>query len=471
MERDLPDLVIPSIPAGFRVFRASSRDAGALLLLALVANFVRIGVTSIGLDEAASMRIAHGSLRELFHVITGRGPNMGLYYVLLSFWVRVFGESEAAARSLSAIFAALAVPVIYLLAANLFGRTAGLAAGLLLALNALVVQFAQTARSYALLVLLVTLSSYFFVLELERPSSRNRVGYVLTGVLAFHAHYFAAYVLAAHAIALLAIRGRGALTRDWLGMAVAISVLCAPQTYFAYSGHAIAGINWISRPTLRNVGPVFVDFAGGSRLLLLSLLALGSVATVSGFRNRLGWRYGFVAAWLLVPVVLSFAVSMVKPMFLTYYLIICVPALVLFGAAGIARLRPRIVGGLVAGLLAVLSATRLAALYSRESSENWRDAAHAVLGDQRSDDGIIFFPYYARGPFDYYVRQRGIGGPENLGRDPLSGGQRVWLAIRASDSTGRRTELEKLRSSLNERYHLSNKQAFRGVAVEEYVRY
>ena len=177
-------------------------------------------------------------------MITSHDPNMGLYYVLLHFWTRVFGYSEAAVRSMTVVLAGFAVPVMYLLGRRLFGRSAGIVAALLLAMAPFFVQYEQTARSYALVVLLVLLSSYFFVAELERPSRATLVAYVLASVLAVYAHYFAAFVLVVQALTLIAVKRRGAVTATWLSAAVAIVALCIPAAVFAHRAGS-SNISWI----------------------------------------------------------------------------------------------------------------------------------------------------------------------------------------------------------------------------------
>ena len=179
----------------------------------------RLGTKSLWLDEAVSANHARLGLGGLWTVITSHDPNMGLYYVLLHFWTRVFGYSEAAVRSMTVVLAGFAVPVMYLLGRRLFGRSAGIVAALLLAVAPFFVQYEQTARSYALVVLLVLLSSYFFVAELEKPSRATLVAYVLASVLAVYAHYFAAFVLVVQALTLIAVRRRGAVTAAWLSAA------------------------------------------------------------------------------------------------------------------------------------------------------------------------------------------------------------------------------------------------------------
>ena len=444
------------------------RDVCALTLLALLLDLFHLGTTSIVLDESVSVAFARLSFWPLLRRLAGAGdPNMSLYYVLLNLWVRMFGESEAAVRSLSAIFAVLAVSAIYLLGVRLFGRTVGFVAGLLLALDAFITQYAQTARSYTLLVLLVTLSSYFLVVELERPSRRGRIGYVLASTLAVYAHYFAAYVLFVHLGTVVAMKRRTALKREWLGMAVAVLLLCSPEAIVAYRTGA-GQIAWIKRPSLNAIRPVLEELAGGSRLLLLALLAGGCYATVSAVRERRYWRQGFVAAWLVVPVVLSFAVSFVRPMFVRQYLIICVPALVLFGTAAIARLRRPALVGLFVVPLVWLSAAQLFVFYRRERGENWRAATRYVLASARPGDAVVFYPDYARAPFEYYQRQSEVAGPANLKGQALAGGQRIWLVIRESDAAANSTEFRQLQASLAERYSAAERRGFHRVRVELY---
>jgi hypothetical protein len=124
----------------------------AVTVLGLVLASYRIGAKSLVLDESTSVWLAGGGLHGLWKILSGGDANAKLYYTLLDPWLGVLGDGEAAARSLSAVAAGLAVLVVALLGNRLFGRTAGLVAGLLLAMDAFFVQYAQTARTYALVV-------------------------------------------------------------------------------------------------------------------------------------------------------------------------------------------------------------------------------------------------------------------------------------------------------------------------------
>jgi mannosyltransferase len=396
--------------------------------------------------------------------------------VVLHFWTRVFGNSEAAVRSMTVALAGFAVPVMYLLGRRLFGRSAGLVAALLLAVAPFFVQFEQTARSYALVVLLVLLSSYFFVAELEKPSPATLIAYVLASVLAVYAHYFAALALLAQALTLIAVRRRGAVTVAWLSAAGAIVALCIPAAVFAHRA-GTSNISWIHTPGLGTLFHLPTDLAG-SRLLALALVLLACYGFARALADRQSWQAGFVAAWLIVPVVLVFAVSRLgRPLFIAYYLIVVLPAFVLLASAGVARLPRREASWAAAAALVVLSAIGVRNWYDRPSLEDYRAATHDVLANERPGDGVVYYPAGTlQGPtsgFAYYEARAGVGGPAPLAFRFSEGPQprppRIWLVTRQSDTPAQ--VQRKLQQTLGRDYRQAGRPTdFRNVTVTLYRR-
>ncbi|MGD1019301.1 MAG: glycosyltransferase family 39 protein [Verrucomicrobiia bacterium] len=129
-----------------------------------------------------------------------------LYYILLYYWIRLFGGSIACVRCLSALFSLLTIGGIYWLARSLFEsrRVAWLAVGLV-AISPFQVVFAQEARPYSLWGCLTVISSVALlrVLEvtpdapLERKATRWTI-YTVLLVLGLYTHLFFVFVVAAH---------------------------------------------------------------------------------------------------------------------------------------------------------------------------------------------------------------------------------------------------------------------------------
>src|SRR5437879_8025753 len=173
----------------------SGRAVAVLTLLASLAagtvlRFLFLVRKPFWFDEAFSMEVARLDWWNFLHLLWWREANMSLYYVLLRGWLHL-GQGEFFIRSLSVVAAVATLPALYWLGRLLFDRRVGLIAVALLSFNAYHIRYAQEARSYAVFILLGTLSSAFFVASLRDPSRRNRSSYVLTGVLAVYAHFYA----------------------------------------------------------------------------------------------------------------------------------------------------------------------------------------------------------------------------------------------------------------------------------------
>lgn len=131
----------------------------ALALLSAVVNFHRLTAQSFWADEGNSIAQARRSLPEIFvHAALDIHPP--LYYILLHGWTRIFGLSEFAIRSLSAVTGVAVVLMVWLLARRLWGNTTARVAGVIAALHPALVYYAQEARMYIFVALWAALAGY-----------------------------------------------------------------------------------------------------------------------------------------------------------------------------------------------------------------------------------------------------------------------------------------------------------------------
>lgn len=84
-----------------------------------------------------------------------------LYAVSLNAWIKQFGDSDLAIRSLSAVVSCLSVVALFVLVLSLFGAQIALVAALVQALSPFDVHYAQEARMYSMVVLFSILSFAF----------------------------------------------------------------------------------------------------------------------------------------------------------------------------------------------------------------------------------------------------------------------------------------------------------------------
>lgn len=129
-----------------------------------------------------------------------------LYYVLVRFWVQIFGHSVAVARSLSAIISLFTLGCIYWLCLELFKSP--LIAWINVALvtvSPLHVLYSQEARQFSLWVLITLLGSATLLRAMRLGSKRFWGIYAVTVALGLYTFLFSGLVTLAHGIYLFAI--------------------------------------------------------------------------------------------------------------------------------------------------------------------------------------------------------------------------------------------------------------------------
>jgi mannosyltransferase len=413
--------------------------AGLVLALAiscaLLFGTVRLAHRSLWLDEAYSIYISSASIGGLLtHLTKDNGPPA--YYAALHFWMGVFGSSEAAARSLSALFYLAGSAAIFALGRYLFGRYGALWCGVLYLASPLAVAQSQNARMYALLGLLVIVSTFcLFKLVRERSGLLGwgiaYVGVNATGTLT---HYWFFFVLIAQAVAALVLASRSGRARVWLS--ILLSML--PFTAFWSPVFLVQLQNestyWFPRVGMaRALWDTCCDFFG-SRGAALILLAAGVSVAIGGTRLKaagvfMGLRKDktllALATMLAVSVFVPLGISTFKPIYCAgRYMMVALPVACLLLGGFLDRVGQKaIVSGLCCALLLLASAR---AYRERTAVESGSDRITGnYLGAAARDGDILVFTSLSRLPVEYYV-SRAAGGkrigvlsfPAALGESP-----------------------------------------------------
>jgi mannosyltransferase len=376
-----------------RPFRSLDFPVVALTAFSIALACIRLGTKSLNADETVSAHYAQLGLGDLWHVITGPDPNMGLYYVLLHFWAQIFGVSEAALRSLGVLLSCFAIGLIVAIGTQLFGRRAGLIAGLLLAVDAAFVASEQEARAYGPVVTVTLLSTYLFLRALERPTPQRIATYAMASIVAVYFHYFAALLLVVHLLALLTRDDQRQHARSWALAGSAIVVCSVPELLFARGDRL--NVAWIQRPSLHDLAgfPGYLaagDIHGGSIAAGFFAIAI-AYWLLTGFRRRYRWATCFALAWLVVPVILTFVESTIGQSFWVnqYMIIVLAPCLMLVGAGLAAAPRREITVAAVV-LAVVLLAIDLQRLYQAPPSDNYRAAARYLFSHEQPGDVALY---------------------------------------------------------------------------------
>ena len=409
--------VVASTPAGVADSPAEGRHirgrvsllhVGTWLVPALVALVIgRWGLNRVGIDrdESATIDISSRSLRDIWRMTGNADAVHGLYYALMHFWTRVFGDSTAAIRTPSLIGAAIAAALVAVLGTRLASRTVGFIAGLLFATAPQISLYAHDGRSYGIDAVLVICLTLVLHAALRSPRRRIWIGYAALAVLMVVMHLFTLLALTAHAVTAAWYarheRRRAPLVR-FLVAAVAAVIVVSPFLVRAIRQGGTA--SWISPVTWGSVSNFMTSVAGG----WISLAIAGVLLVVAVVRRSPVVPY--TLPLLAIPPALILVYSVHQPLYVFRYILYTVPALMLLVASGAVelaglvrrslarqgagpravRLGPVVAAVLVAGLIAAAIPMQQAVRASDRGATDLRGQAAWLTKHKQPGDALVF---------------------------------------------------------------------------------
>lgn len=271
--------------------RVPGREPAWLLVLAglVLATFVVLRFwtrSDLWLDEAQTVTIARYPITKLPGALRQDG-SPPLYYFLLHFWMKAFGTSDLAVRSLSGLFGVATLPLAWRMGRVLGGRPGAWALLMLVATSPFAVRYSTENRMYMMIVFLSLVGFFALRSALARPTWPRLAGVAVVSGLLLLSHYWDLYLVAAVVVGLAygALRAApaGRPARLWTLVAVLAGfVLFAPWApSFVYQLHH-TGTPWAVAADLADLGSVPGDLAGLSTHVALTLAVVYIALVVLG---------------------------------------------------------------------------------------------------------------------------------------------------------------------------------------------
>jgi len=326
-----------------------------ILALAFLLRFYRLDGQSLWADEGTSVALA---LRSLPQIARDASHDIHplLYYFLLHYWVRLFGTTEVAVRSLSVVCGTLLAAVTYAIGRQILNRPVALVAAFVAALSPFQIDYSQETRMYILSALLGA-ASFCALLAMLRAADRRRqvmwhLIYGVTAIAMLYTHYFAVTLLLAQNVVWLVWVGQSGRWRRWQRWAQwligQVIVACSFLPWLWYARDSLRSWPAISAPfsLLYLLGEVWRVFSLGLSvpprfdplLLVFGLfVVLGLASTLR--RNHSETQgmtvWGVPVVYLAVPILLTYLASLRRPVYNPKFLLLATPPFHLLLAAGI----------------------------------------------------------------------------------------------------------------------------------------
>ncbi|MBI3913352.1 MAG: glycosyltransferase family 39 protein [Chloroflexi bacterium] len=380
----------------------------AITLLGFALRSIRLDFQPLWWDEGYSIFFATRPFAELLQR-TALDIHPPFYYIVLQFWIGLFGATDTAVRLLSVFIGTLSIPLLYLLARTIFRdpRPAWIAT-LLLALSPLHIYYSQEVRMYGLVTALALASTYFFVCLLEKAEWSKRdlpiaALYALSMTAALYTQYFAAFLIVFQFV-YVALFARKAFAR-WLALWLTIFSLYLPWIIYA-GGQLYAYVS--SKVAIESYAPLdpltFLlqhlaafsvghltdwQFLGAASVLPIGLAIIGA-------RNySLTHPHTPIPTYsLFIPLALGYLVNLLfsfHPIRYERLLLFAAPAFYLLAAAGIAAIKRYALALSALFVICASSALSLFNFYSapRYPQDDYRPLIAQMQSLAQADDNFL----------------------------------------------------------------------------------
>jgi hypothetical protein len=394
--------------------------SGALLVVLMVASaFVRSRYISgqFWMDEAITTGIASHPLSAIPGLLRHDG-SPPLYYVLLHFWIRLFGASESATHALSLLFGLLTIPVGFWAGSSLFGRRAGVMAAVLFAFSPFLTQYAGETRMYELMGLLGLIATAAFVHGFVFRRRKYLIVFALAQAAMLYTHAWGIFFGAGAVIALipvwLASDDRRGLVRDGLLAFLGAGALFLPwlPNFIYQASHTGAP----RAPPPRFGAPVLLsrDLIGGDRitigLVIVLVIGLAPLFTKRYRRMRETTVMWALIALPVATLLLAWLASQITPAFVSRYFAPVLAAILLLSAWGASRAG---IVGVVAIVLSVVFVAHISS-YAPQYKSDMRD----VGGEMRTllhPGDLVLVGQPESVPLAWYYMPNGVRYASTLG--------------------------------------------------------
>jgi mannosyltransferase len=402
-----------------------------VVLVSFMLRVYSIGSFEIWLDEAFThfLSVKSNWTPELL-----AENNPPLYFVLMRIWIALFGSSPEILRGLSAIFGTMLVISVMWAGYEFWGRKVAIISGIIATISPINIYYSQEARVYALLSALIVLAYVLCWRAVNINTWKTWTSFTIVAALALYSHYLAILGLIPTLLILVLFGDKSAKNKYFFSAFVA-SIVFIPWILwsFVFTQHQLTGTEWVGEVWLRtppslSIGRSMEVLALGSHkgllpyslknfdgitypvaVRLLGLLAIIVSVATSVWSARTDRKILLVFLMFLTPLLLLWAISFVKPIYVPgRYDIIASGAFSLLLGYGFSRLgAKKYIQYIVFSAFFLAVGVKLIGFYSAiPTAQVFAGTARAIEKQIKPGDVVVFTRL--RGlPTIYYLNQLG----------------------------------------------------------------
>ncbi|MDH3464709.1 MAG: glycosyltransferase family 39 protein [Gammaproteobacteria bacterium] len=422
-------------------------------VVAVVLRLYRLGDMEVWLDEALTGYLGYSD--DWLQRVHNTPP---LYYWIVRNWLAISNFDASSLRLPSVVAGGLFVVLATLTANEIFGRRAGIFAGLFAALSPLHLYYSQEARAYSLLMTEIMFVYLMLWRTARGAGTGSWIGLVVGTAMAVYTHFLAIIPVGIGYLVIAAPRGLSVRVAIRYIAALLVAMLAVvpwliwwkSTTEFAASDFSWVERVWAIIPIWRQIPLSLEVFYLGSQqglvpvlakqflqleflpiLRWLGLFSLTVVLLFSIWRCRLenaDVRARFLQSILLVfvPLLLLLGVSFFRPIYIVgRYDLVAFPAFVIWLGFALSLITSRKHGVSIFGAILIVCAlvspitVKLINYFEFESRSEADQIARQIIDAAEHDDLFVMVgPSVVR--LVYYLRTNGIKWEDGVCRSTTS---------------------------------------------------
>ena len=387
-----------------------------LVVIAAVLRIWYVGKTDLGYDESFSLYMALQSLPDAIRMLC-KGDNPPLWEVLLHFWIKPFGISEVAIRSLSLIFSTLTIIPIYLLGEKYIHRFIGLASSLFYCFSTFSIYLAHECRVYSLIGFLSASSAFLFISIIKNPKTFKFILLTLVNLMLMYGHYLSVWIIVMEFLIALAIKPiRKKIWKPYLIHAASLILLFVPMFPVLFTRFFDSGIHgtWIAKTTSPEALYDFLwrmcNVPVTTVLAIVILVSASITLIINVFKKKCQFgNIGILTLLWIVPLLVSFVLSYFTGFFLDRYFYFIFPIFYLSIASYCLYLFPKrkAFGLSLMGIFAIAMAISCSPDSFTNHFSGWhynvKPIVHQLVEAKENEKALVILPEYFDKQFTYYL--------------------------------------------------------------------
>ena len=467
----------------------------SIIILSFLLRVYNLGEKGFWSNEIFSVLISEKNITGIIEESLKVDVHPPLYYITLHYWIKLFGNSEFSIRFLSLIPSVISTFVIYRIGRLIFNNEVGIISAFLFSISYFSIIYAQEARSYSFIILLVLLSNYYLIsiIKEEREGIKERrkdlihiSGYLIPTIILLYIHYYGIFFVIAQNIYYILIYRKN--IRLWVTMQ-GILLLSYSIWIPELIGKSVKNVNHPDKPTINTLYDTFRSFAGSDigLYLIISIIGIIFIIYIVRIYNKTGSKniknihvlkvdiskdIIFLIIWIFIPILITFTISQIFPIYRSKYVIASLPAFILLTSRAIFEIKKILPILIILIILTIPIAHSLEIYYSSPQDEQWKEVANYVKDNKKDNGVILIYPSFTSQWFEYYYKDKSeiktINEVDKI-NDSIKENKSIWLVSfeRNHDS---KYKSELLKKELSKIYKKEITANFDGIRISHYFK-